>query len=77
MNILTNQQRFVMLAKHGIIESNNEKGKYQIQRIDVPEEFALEAGLDFIPPQLKSDAHAEIVFKRLTLEDYKNESIPL
>lgn len=71
MEILTKRQRFILLAKHGIIESTNERGKYDIQRIDSPAEFAAEAGLDFIPPLLKGDLSAKHLFRKLTIKDFE------
>lgn len=61
-------KRFIYLAKLGIIESNDEKGNYQIQKIDDPEDFKIMNGLSFYPPRLKSDEEAEAIFKSLTHE---------
>lgn len=72
MRILTDKERFIFLAKHGIIESNDPRGRYQIQRIDFPEEFADQAGLDFIPPKLDNDAKAAHAFRNLSLNDFEN-----
>jgi hypothetical protein len=58
-------RRFIFLAKYGIVESNNEDGVYDVQRIDSPEEFALDNQLKFIPPLLKGDKQAKQIFKGL------------
>lgn len=62
------ERRFIYLAKLGIIESTNEAGEYDIQRIDYPNVFVEEFNLDFIPPKLGSDKEAKEVFKSLTHE---------
>ena len=59
-------RRFTFLAKLGIIESTNEKGRYDIQMIDHPKEFQEEMGLSFLPPLLESDEEAKEIFKSLT-----------
>lgn len=64
--------RLKYLAKLGIVESVNELGEYQIQRIDSPEEFAESLKLNFIPPKLDSDEEALRVFKSLTHNQLEN-----
>ena len=61
-------RRFIFLAKLGILESTNENGDYEIQRIDDPEDFKEYTGVDFIPPKLASDKEAQSLFKSLTHE---------
>lgn len=61
-------KRFIFLAKLGIVESTDESGKYQVQRIDDPKSFKEENGLDFLPPFLESDKQADLIFKSLTHE---------
>lgn len=65
-------RRFIFLAKLGIIESNDESGNYQIQKIDDPFNFMVDNELDFKPPLLSDDDEAERIFKSIThrqLED--------
>lgn len=64
--------RFIYLAKLGIIESNDEVGNYQIQKIDDPEDFKISNGLSFYPPKLESDDEAEAIFKSLTHSQLEN-----
>ena len=59
-------KRFIFLAKLGIIESTNEKGVCEIQRIDNPEDFQISNELTFLPPLLESDEEAKELFKSLT-----------
>lgn len=56
------EDKMILLAKHGIIESNNEYGKFDVQRIDDPESFAELNQLNFIPPKLQSDEVAKILY---------------
>lgn len=65
-------KRFIYLAKLGIVESTDENGQYQIQRIDSPEEFKEENGLDFLPDSLASDQEAELKFKSITHNQLEN-----
>jgi hypothetical protein len=64
--VVYTNSRLKYLAKLGIVESVNELGEYQIQRIDSPEEFAESLKLNFMPPKLDSDEEALRVFKSLT-----------
>lgn len=61
------------LAKQGVlIAINSETGLLEAQKIDVPEEFAWEMDLDFIPPTLESDDEAlDIIYNisDITLDD--------
>jgi len=61
------ESEFVRLARLGVVESTDENGDDDIQRIDSPEEFAEENGLDFIPPTLIDDDHAKLI---KYLDDY-------
>ena len=57
--------RFIFLAKLGIIESTDEKGNYDIQRIDDIEDFRISNKLSFFPPQLWGDFNAKKIFESL------------
>lgn len=61
------------LAKQGVlIAISSETGFLEAQKIDVPEEYAWEMDLDFIPPTLESDEIAlDIVhnISDITLDD--------
>ena len=59
-------KRVVYLAKLGIMESTNELGEYDIQRIDDPFAYKEELGLSFIPERLESDEEAKRIFNSLT-----------
>lgn len=72
MSIATNKERFYFLAKLGIIESTNELGQYDIQRIDNIVDFAIENHLGFYPEQLESDEEAKRIFSELTPEILTN-----
>jgi hypothetical protein len=68
-------RRFIFLAKLGIVESNDSSGKYEVQRIDQPKEFAIDNELNFEPPLLSSDDEARKIFNSLTharLEELNN-----
>jgi hypothetical protein len=58
---------FIRLARLGVVESTNEDGDDDIQRIDDPESFAEENELDFVPPLLINDDHAKLI---KYLDDY-------
>lgn len=57
------RKRFEDLARLGIVESTNEAGETDIQRIDNPEEFKEENNLWSLPPLLKSDKEAKKLFE--------------
>lgn len=59
-------KRFIFLAKLGIIESTNESGKHEVQRIDDPQALKEAFDLDFLPELLESDEVAKAKFKSLT-----------
>jgi hypothetical protein len=65
-------KRFIFLAKLGVIESTNELGEYDIQRIDCPKEFKEDNNLSFVPFQLKDDAEAKRLFNSLTHSRLEN-----
>ena len=61
------KKRIILLAQYGIIESTNELGENDIQRIDDVIEFKENFKLNFIPPLLKNDQEAKIIFKTLKI----------
>jgi hypothetical protein len=64
---MNNTRRFIFLAKLGIIESTDENGDYEIQRIDDPEDFMDGHDLiNFEVVKLKSDKEAQEIFKSIT-----------
>jgi hypothetical protein len=65
-------KRFIFLAKLGIVESTNESGDYEIQRIDCPQEFKDNNELSFLPQKLESDAGALACFNSLTHSRLEN-----
>ena len=66
------RKRFIFLAKLGILESEDENGNYQIQRIDSPTEFAENNNLSFVPQLLENDADALSCFNSLTHSRLEN-----
>ena len=62
------RRRAVFLAKLGIMESTNELGEYNIQRIDDPRVYEYDLGLNFTPEKLESDEEAKRIFNTLTHE---------
>jgi hypothetical protein len=71
-------RRFIYLAKLGIVESTNELGENEIQKIDLTKEFQSSYGLSFEPLPLKDDAEALELFNSISddmLENLKIEGI--
>lgn len=56
------KRRLVTLAKYGIVESTDENGDYQVQKIDDVIAFREEHGLNFTPAKLSSDKEAKMTF---------------
>jgi hypothetical protein len=57
--------RFEYLAFLGVVESTNENGEIEVQRIDDPLSFALENNLPQIPSTLSSDQEAKDIWSNL------------
>jgi len=69
-------KRFIYLAKLGIIESVNENGEFEVQRIDDPIGFQERHGFSFEPPLLSGDKEALAVYITipwLKLEELDND----
>lgn len=69
---MKHNRKFIFLAKLGIVESTDEHGNFQIQRIDEPNNFAFDNGLDFIPPFLESDLKAEQIYNGVPVQMWEH-----
>ena len=66
------RRRLEFLAKLGVVESTNESGKYDVQKIDEVEAFKEENELDFMPSVISSDTEAKAIMNSLTHSRLEN-----
>jgi hypothetical protein len=62
-------ESFIRLAMLGVIITNNGDGQEVIQKIDNPEEFSEEHGIEYIPT-LETDQDAVEVVTELVIDNY-------